>query len=298
MSSLLKKAQILQFMIIISFFLISNMSQDEVLLDKSSPYYNFLNNIIEYNNILKIYNNNLKNIVKDDLFIFSKKNEYFYFYKNNFNIHAYFFKERNSDEHQIYFNGINNFNDIKTVINIFINNFNYENIEDLIHKEGDFFIVQDEGIEKLNDNMKITVLDVFDILYKNVYKLDSIDKINLKINGYSLGGPISQVFVYLLNDKYKDIFNISVFNIESWFACNKENYEEFFKKYNLTNIYNKKSILYFYNIFFQKYNKVGYFIENSSHKYDNIDLYIENIFPKGIIEYVKNYHLLPKILKK
>jgi hypothetical protein len=273
------------------------MSKDEQLLDKSSEYHKFLNNIIEYNNILKIHNNNLKTIVKDDLLIFSNLNEYFYFFQNDFNINAYFFKEKNSDEHQIYFNGINNFNDIKTIINILINNFNYENIEELIHKEGDFYMIQDT-IEKLNDDLKISVLDVFDILFKNIYKLDmKNDKINLKINGYSLGGPISQVFVYILNDKYKDILNISVYNIESWFACNKENYDEFFKNYNLINIYNKKSILYFYNIIFQKYNKVSYFIENTTHKYDNVDIYIENIFPKGIIEYIKNYHLLPKILK-
>jgi hypothetical protein len=313
MSNLLKKAQILQFIIIISFFIISNITKDEVILDKNSEYYNFLINIVKYNNILKSYNKDSNNVSKNDLLIFSEKNEYFYYFHNNHNIFAYFFKEKESNVHEIYFNGINNINDIKTVINILINNFTFDSIKDILHKPGNFFIINNGIIEQMNDSGLLTIFDVFNIFYESIYientsnasnasnSSNASNKVNLKINGYSLGGPISQIFVYLLYDIYKDNFknkfNLTVYNIESWFACNSEKYDEFINMSNLKNIYNKRSILFFFNKFFQRYNKIDYFIENTDITDNNMDIYLNNILPKGIIKYIKNYHLLSKIFK-
>lgn len=298
MNNLFKKVQILQFIIIISFYLLSNLSENEndKILEKDSDYYIYLINIVKYNNIIKPYLNNLtdNNI---DHNIFLKNNDYFYFFHNQYNVFAYFFKEKNNDQHQIYFNGINNIFDIKTIINILINNFTFENIEDILHKNGKLYNIVENKIELMNEHDNISILNVFDILSNIIYNVNT-SKINLKINGYSLGGPISQVFVYLILDKYKEKINIEVCNIESWFAGDKMSFNSFKNMLKFSNIYNKKSILYFFNIIFQKYNKVDFYIDNSCINDNNIEKYISRAFPKGIIKYIKNYHLLSNILKE
>jgi len=297
MNNLLKKTQILQFIIIISFYLISNLSENEndKILEKDSEYYIFLVNIVKYNNIIKPYLNNLSdNNIDNNIFL--ENNDYFYIFHNKYNIFAYFFKEKNSDQHQIYFNGINSILDVKTIINILINNFTFENIEDLLHKNGKLYNIVENKIELMNEHDNISILNVFDILSNIIYNINNINKINLKINGYSLGGPISQVFVYIILEKYKEKINIEVCNIESWFACNKISYDSFKEMLKFSNIYNKKSILYFFNIFFQKYNKPDLYIDNDCINDNNINKYISKRFPKGIIKYIKNYHLLSNIL--
>jgi len=299
MHNLLKKTQILQFIIIISFYLISNLSENEneKILEKDSEYYVFLINIVKYNNIIKPFLNNLSdNNVDSDVFL--KNNDYFYIFHNDYNIFTYFFKEKNSNQHQIYFNGINSIYDIKTIINILINNFTFENIEDILHKNGKLYNINENKIELINDNNNLSILKVFDILTDIIYKDTTDDIINLKINGYSLGGPISQVFVYLILEKYKEKINIEVCNIESWFAGDQISYNTFKNMLKFSNIYNKKSILYFFNLFFQKYNEVEFYIDNSCISDNNINKYISRKFPKGIIKYIKNYHLLSNILKE
>jgi hypothetical protein len=298
MNNLFKKVQILQFIIVISFYLLSNLSEnkDDKILEKDSECYIYLVNIVKYNNIIKPYLNNLTdNNIDNNIFL--ENNDYFYFFHNQYNVFAYFFKEKNSDTHQIYFNGINNIFDIKTIINILINNFTFENIEDILHKNGKLYNIIENKIEFMNENNNISILNVFDILSNIIYNIDN-SKVNLKINGYSLGGPISQVFVYLILEKYKDKINIEVCNIESWFAGDKKSFDIFKNMLKFSNIYNKKSILYFFNIIFQKYNKADFYIDNSCINDNNIDKYISRVFPKGIIKYIKNYHLLSNILKE
>ena len=70
-------------------------------------------------------------------------------------------------------------------------------------------------------------------------------------------------------------------------------------KVNIFNIYSEKSVFYFFNIFFQKYFKSNYLINNEDEYIDNKILleYHTHIFPVGIIKYVIDNHLLSKILK-
>jgi hypothetical protein len=245
--------------------------------------------------VLKLYDKS-KNKLKINLDIFSEKNEYFYYFKNEYNIYVYFYKKHNSNTHQIYFRGITEINDIKSILKILSYHFTFENIEDILHKRGKFYNINENKIDIVNKTNLLSIFDVFDILYDSIYKNDDI--INLNINGYSLGGPISQVFIYILNDMYKDnSFNISLYNIESWFVLNEKKYNEFTKILKLTNVYNNRSILYLFNKLFQSYNKVDYFIENTNINDYKINKYIDNIFPIGIIKYIVNYHVLYKIIR-
>jgi len=204
MENILENLEIIQFVIISLFILYkNNRSETDKILDNDSKYYTFLLNIINYNNLTRNnIENNLKNkINKLNNDIFLKNNEYFYIFTNNNNLYVYFFQEKLTKKHFIYFNGLNNLT--------------YENIQHTLNQKGIFYKIINNKVKKLHNN--ITIFKIFDHLYNKVYNiLDENNKINLSINGYSLGGPYSQVFINLLLNKYNNL-NIELYNIESWF---------------------------------------------------------------------------------
>jgi len=301
MDNLFGKLQLLQFMIIILFFILSDYKNNEILLDKNTKYYTFLKKIVQNNDITKKFVNKSDNNIiryekKYELLL--KGNEYFYIFYNN-NVYTYFFKEKDSNYHTIYFNGINNVTDIKiivaTIYNVITSNFNYDHIGKLLEKKGKLYKIDKINIQ-LNDN-NYSVLEVFDYLYNKIYNINNIhNKIKLKINGFSLGGPISQLFTLLLLDKYKNKLDINIYNIESWFGGNKEIYDKLISNVNFFNLYNQKSIFYFFNKYCQKYFEANYLINNDDmNNFNSKDYKI--IFPIGIINYVIDNHLLSKMLK-
>ena len=336
MNKLLKKVQIIQFIIIISFIILSNLNNDEKILDKNTEYYDFLVNIVKYNKIINEYLKDQNKNIPESLNIILDNNEYFYFFCNKNNVLTYFFKEKNSSEHSIYFCGIDNLNDIKTIVTILLNNYSFENIEKILNENGSFYQIIDNKIEKVNENIN-NIYNIFDYFIDNIYnvevnnefrlindeykftnedvnddcRLNNIEVndeyklinnecklnnklVNLKVNGYSLGGPFSQVFAYNIIKKYSDKINITMFNIESWFGGNKELYDKLTENIEIFNTYNNKSVLYFFNILFQKYFKSDFIIKTNQEDDDN---YVCKKFPYGIVKYIKNNHLLSHIFK-
>ena len=176
---------------------------------------------------------------------------------------------------------------------IFKSNFNFDNIETLLNKKGLLYKIENEHVE-INNN-RYSVIEVFDYLYENIYSKN--ESIHISINGFSLGGPISQLFTLLLLEKYENKIKIDIYNIESWFGGNKDLYNQIKDKTNITNIYNQKSLFYFFNIYFQKYFKSNLLINNENGN-DEIEYinYNINLFPLGIINYGIDNHLLSKIL--
>lgn len=320
MADLLKKAQLLQFMILIIFYILSNSFKDteynEEILYKDTEYYNFLKTIVSYNNItqkyIKFMEKNKPIKINIDNSKLLNNNDYFYIFYNKYNIYVYFFKEKNSNTHNIYFNGLNNRNDLSVMINIgykvMTNKFNFDKIEDIIEKEGNLYYIKKKEINKISTLENSSLMKSFEyIFYKyNIHnnicnksddEIDKRDKINLKINGYSLGGVFSQVFSHMILEKYQNIFDIELYTVETWFGGNKDFFDKFIEKINIKNIYHKNSILYFYNILCQSYFKSDYIIESEP---NNILDIINNsivLFPFGIIKYINNNHLLSKIFK-
>jgi hypothetical protein len=298
MDNFWENMEILQFIIICLFISYKNNLDTEKILEKDSKYYIFLLNIINYNNITrKNIECNLKNEINEiDDDIFLKNNEYFYIFTNNKNLYVYFFQEKVSKKHFIYFNGFNNIKDIATVFNLITNNITYETVGTVLNNNGIFYKIINNKVKKFIN--KITILEMFDQVYVNKYIIDKKDdKINLFINGYSLGGPYSQVFVNLLNNKYNDL-NIELYNIESWFTGDENKYNNLKNNIKIYNIYNDKSILYFYNHIFQNYNKCTYILSSdnkeSIHKY--FKKYLLKNAPYGIIKYTKDHHMLSRII--
>jgi hypothetical protein len=266
--------------------------------DHIIPNINIKNNelTINENNELTINENNLLSL--DDYNFLLENNEYFYSFFNNKNIITYFFKDKISNEHSIYFGGLDNLNNIKAILGFLLNDYSIDNIDKLLYEDGLFISIIDNKIIKINQNIN-NIFDTFDFLFNNIYNInnflsnDTIKKINLNVNGYSLGGPFSQIFVYNILKKYKDTLNIKIYNIESWFGGNKNLYNELTENTKIFNTYNKKSILYFYNIFFQKYFKNDLIIEVKNNSSDCID----EPFPNGLIKYFNKNHLLSLIFK-
>lgn len=285
MKNLHNKFQILQFIIIISFYILSFEYDNDNIIDKNTEYYQFILKILKYNEISKKFIKKKISNYNEEFNKLLENNEYFYvFYSGN--VYTYFFREKGENSNVIYFNGITNVNDIQTILSTIMDvvssNFNYENIEKLLNKKG---ILYESGIH----SNKYSLLELFDYLYHNIY---SKEKLLLKINGFSLGGPISQLFTILIKDKYKDL-DIEIYNVESWFGGNKEIYENMKNKINISNIYNKKSLFYFFNIIFQKYFKATHFIHNNN--FPQHTKFISDKFPNGLIHYVVENHLLSKI---
>jgi len=302
MLNLLKKIQLIQFLIIILFFILSSKYTDKPIIDKSSAYYNYLLKIMYYNNIFK-KNNNL--IETDDIEI-KNNTDYLFYYTNKHNVSVLFFKNSDSDKHHIYFNGIQNIKDISLILKIFSNNFTFKNIEKILNKEGSLYTYLDNKIEEVEILRDKSILEVYDYIHENIYKeyFQKLNKcsseiINLQINGYSFGGPLSQIFIYIIYEKYgKECINIENYNIESWFSGSKDDFDDYKKIVKFYNIYNKKSVLYFYNILFQKHFEYDYLLDSKEATLENdVDPYIGKIFPDGLIKYVKDNHILKKIIK-
>jgi hypothetical protein len=318
MINLLKKAQLLQFMILIIFYILSNNSKknkdnenNKEILYKNTEYYNFLKTIVSYNDVTRKYikfmkkNKSIKIEINNNQLV--NNNDYFYIFYNKYNIYVYFFKEKDSEYHNIYFNGLNNRNDLFVMIDIaykvLTNEFNFEQIENIIEKPGNLYYIKKDEINKISSLNNCSLIKSFEYIfhkyntYNNICKKKINDKINLKINGYSLGGVFSQVFSHMILNKYNDIYNIEVYNVETWFGGDKELFDKFIDRVNIKNIYQKNSILYFYNVLCQPYFKSDYIIESEDNNLGNI---IENsitLFPFGLIKYINNNHLLSKILK-
>ena len=298
---LLKKIQLFQFIIIIFFYILLNNNYEYDKIDSNNDYYHFLTKMVKYHKITNKIIKKKGEIIefKDDYKFLLENNDYFYIFYSN-NVYVYFFKMIDSDKHHIYFNGINNSKDlkliIKTVFEIINQNFNYDNINKLLNNDGKLYKVYNNTIIKMKK--KYTIMDVFEMLYDNIYNVDSPSNINLQIDGYSIGGPESQLFAILLLEKY-DKLNISMNNIESWFGGNQAIYDNLINNIKLLNIYNGNSIFYFFNRFCQSYFKTDYLFLKKNDKYYDQEVfnYGVKVFPLGIYNYIIDTHVLSKFLK-
>jgi len=298
---LLKKIQLFQFIIIIFFYILSDNNYEYDKIDSNNDYYHFLTKMVKYHKITNKIIKKKGEIIefKDDYKFLLENNDYFYIFYSN-NVYVYFFKMIDSDKHHIYFNGINNSKDlkliIKTVFEIINQNFNYDNINKLLNNDGKLYKVYNNTIIKMKK--KYTIMDVFEMLYDNIYNVDSSSNINLQIDGYSIGGPESQLFAILLLEKY-DKLNISMNNIESWFGGNQAIYDNLINNIKLLNIYNGNSIFYFFNRFCQSYFKTDYLFLKKNDKYYDQEVfnYGVKVFPLGIYNYIIDTHVLSKFLK-
>ncbi len=209
-----------------------------------------------------------------------------------------YFTKKCGEEDKIFFEGVNKIEDLKNIslFQIFKNKGIMTIHQDTIEEEGIFVRMDECYLEKIDDI--ISVEEAFYYIKREWYKKQCDHKYHIWIEGYSLGGLYSQLFIYQLYMKGKlKKCKIKYFNIESWFGGDKENFEEFKKIVEYKSVLTYGGILHVYNRLFQKYHHIEKMVKIDEDQED-IKKYMKYPFPFGILRYIFKYHLLSSFIKK
>jgi len=206
-------------------------------------------------------------------------------------LNVFFFKKTNSNENIIFFDGMKTFKDvINLIINISLESLNHY-IFDILNEDGVFY---DNTFKEYNNinNIFEAFLYIKEMLYNK-------EENNVSIYGYSLGGPMSYLFLDILekNDltEQNDLtekLNIKITSIESWFEGNKNLYEQIKNKHDYKTIFNKGSFMFLYKNIFQTYIDNYILVEKTDDEIQ--EKYLIKQFPFGLIEYFKDNHSIDK----
>lgn len=227
--------------------------------------------------------------------ILNEKYEYIYFFRSK-NLLVYFFKKVNENNHKVYFEGVDEMSDLQYLSfpNKWFNEYTLKSVHKNLSETGFLFKITTNHILRIKDE-PYSIFNSFSYLNKLIY---SQNKLKLEIEGYSMGGVLSQVFIYiLLSNKYiqKYKLNIDLYIIESWWGGNKDFYEYLSSYVKIYNVICIGSILYYYNMFFQNYFKVKKYIAFPIKPL--FQKYIQMPFPFGVTEYFGDHHYISRFLK-
>ena len=288
LDNIYEKAQILQFCIIL--FMIEYSNQYPINNEKIQYNKDILLDITNYKKIIFKQHESIDSSI-DNLIL---NNEYFYYFKSSM-LNVFFFKKTDSNEHIIFFDGMKKFKDvIDLIINISLESLNHY-IFDILNEDGIFY----DNTLKEYDNIN-NIFEAFLYIKEMLYKKDQEN--NVSIYGYSLGGPLSYLFLDILekndliyeNDNTEKL-NIKITSIESWFEGNKQLYDKIKNKNDFKTIFNKGSFMFLYKNIFQTY--IDDYILVESNDDDEIqDKYLMKPFPFGLIQYFKDNHSIDKII--
>ncbi len=288
-----------------------------------------LNVVKKYDDVYRIMNNHyeISNFVKDvikrcgihhyhishkyeyknkiNTYIF-KKYEYIYFFRSK-NLLVYFFKKYGNQEnnHKIYFEGVNELGDLQYLSfpHKWFDEYTLKSVRKNLSERGFLFQIKENKVYRIKKELH-SIFDSFSYLnhlyyLKDVYQVLNLTKeeyYNIEIEGYSMGGVLSQVFIYiLLSNQYiqKYKLKINLYIIESWWGGNKDFYEYLSSYVKIYNVMCLGSILYYYNLFFQNYFKIK--------KYVTLPIqplsYLKLPFPFGITEYFGDHHYISRFLQ-
>ena len=280
LNNIYEKAQILQFCIIL--FMIEYSNQYKINNEKIQYNKDILLDITNYKKIIFKQHESIDSSI-DNLIL---NNEYFYYFKSSM-LNVFFFKKNNS--HIIFFDGMKKFKDvIDLIINISLESLNHY-IFDILNEDG---ILYDNTLKEY-DNIN-NIFEAFLYIKEMLYKKDQEN--NVSIYGYSLGGPLSYLFLDILekNDLTEKL-NIKITSIESWFEGNKQLYDKIKNKNDFKTIFNKGSFMFLYKNIFQTYIDDYILVEKTDD--DEIqDKYLMKPFPFGLIQYFKDNHSIDKII--
>ena len=281
LDNIYEKAQILQFCIIL--FMIEYSNQYTINNEKIQYNKDILLDITNYKKIIFKQHESIDESI-DNLIL---NNEYFYYFKSSL-LNVFFFKKTNSKEHIIFFDGMKKFKDvIDLIINISLESLNHY-IFDILNEDGIFY----DSTLKEYDNIN-NIFEAFLYIKEMLYKKD--EENNVSIYGYSLGGPLSYLFLDILekNDLTGKL-NIKITSIESWFEGNKQLYDKIKNKNDFKTIFNKGSFMFLYKNIFQTYIDDYILVKNNDDEIQ--EKYLIKPFPFGLIQYFKDNHSIDKII--
>lgn len=232
------------------------------------------------------------NMINDKIF---EKMEYIYFFRSK-NLLVYFFKKVDENNHKVYFEGVDEMGDLQYLSfpNKWFNEYTLKSVHKNLSERGFLFQITKNNILRIK-NESHSIFDSFSYLNKDIFNKN---KLKIEIEGYSMGGVLSQVFIYvLLSNKYiqKYKLNIDLYIIESWWGGNKEFYDYLSSYIKIHNVMCVGSILYYYNLFFQNYFKVKKYISFPIKPL--FQKYIQLPFPFGVTEYFGDHHYISRFIK-
>ncbi len=223
--------------------------------------------------------------------------DYLYIFYNS-SICVYFIKQNNQDF--VFFEGLHKLSDLNRISfsSIFQNGQIKINSNSLYQKGTLFKVVDNCFIQPI---VRSNLIQSFLFISSTKYNIDlssSTSNLNslypLFIEGYSLGGIYSQLFIYELTKRnIIQYFNIHFYNIESWFQGNENEYKEFKKIVEMKNVMNEGSLFMIYNRLFQKFHNIDGIIRDEG-EVKKMKKYLKRPFPLGLIEYGIEKHLLTK----
>ena len=290
LDNIYEKAQILQFCIIL--FMIEYSNQYTINNEKIEYNKDILLNITNYKKIIFKEHESLDSSIHNLIL----NNDYFYYFKSSM-LNVFFFKKTNSNQHIIFFDGMKKFKDvIDLIINISLESLNHY-IFDILNEDGIFYDNTLTEYGNIN-NIFEAFLYIKEMLYKKT------EENNVSIYGYSLGGPLSYLFLDILekndltqkndNTGNTDKLNIKITSIESWFEGNKQLYEKIKNKNDYKTIFNKGGFMFLYKNIFQTYIDDYILVEKDIDEIQ--DKYLMKPFPFGLIQYFKDNHSIDKII--
>lgn len=223
--------------------------------------------------------------------------EYHYIYYNKY-VMAYFSKKYGEDNFDtIYFEGLHKITDLQniSILQIFKNKkITFDKKK--FHENGILFQIHSCYLKPIFIS---SFYNSFLYIQNKYYHFQHNIPYSINIEGYSLGGLYSQMFIcHLIENGKIENYKIYLYNIESWFYGNKDEYEHFTQHVSMNNILNPKSVFYLFNQYFQKYNKINKLLKVSNDKNDGKEESIKYPFPFGFVHYIMKHHLLSNFVSE
>lgn len=222
------------------------------------------------------------------------KLDYLYFFRSK-NLLVYFFGLHG--EHKVYFEGVDEIGDLKylslPIPNRWFNEYTLKSIHRNLSEEGFLFQVTKGEVIRVKDRLHSVFRAFSHLNHAHEYSGK-----RLEVEGYSMGGVLSQVFTYLLiRNEYlqRHRLQIDLYVIESWWGGNQDFYEYLTSYVKIHNVMCIGSILYYYNLFFQNYFSIKKYVQFPVKPL--FFKYAQLPFPFAITEYFGDHHYISRFLK-
>jgi hypothetical protein len=191
----------------------------------------------------------------------------------------------------IYFEGVSKIQDIQKIS--FLKSIQHGYLElqkDALVEKGSLFQISPQSIHLLHND--ISLYSSFKLIKKEWY-LKKRDKYEMMVEGYSLGGVYSQLFLFELMNRGKiEKYKIGYMNVESWFMGDEKRYKKLKESVEYKNILNQNSVMYFYNQLFQEFHQVNKKVGEEKWKLRDFLTYMA---PFGCMKYIVENHVLSNL---
>ena len=290
--------QSIQFITILFFYIMSMKYKKKniQLLEKNDKEYKWIKHNTKLSEIrYQIHSTLLEmsssNLPQKTISISSFLHQLDYFYIFQTPHFMVYFSRYQEGKDCIYFEGVSKIQDIQKIS--FLKSIQHGYLElqkDSLTEKGSLFQIFPQSIHLLHN--EISLYSSFKLIKKEWY-LKKRDKYEMMVEGYSLGGVYSQLFLFELMNRGKiEKYKIGYMNVESWFMGDEKRYKKLKESVEYKNILNQNSVMYFYNQLFQEFHQVNKKVGGEKWKLRDFLTYMA---PFGCMKYIVENHVLSNL---